>query len=203
MNLNFILDDTNFPLKERKLPDLCADRIDYILRDAAVSHEMDSLQKDYVLAHLHAEKGIWFFDDLASAQFFKDLFRQMDKKYYASIDAAAMHVTVGFYLRHALEEKYINWDDLYTTDCLVLDKIALHHGHDGKLRLLFERMNMKYGFFNDPDNYHAHTHCKSRLVDPLFLDGENLKRVSDVDPGWAEIMKSGLEPKEYFIRFEK
>ena len=28
-NLDYILDDKNFPLKERSLPDLCADRIDY------------------------------------------------------------------------------------------------------------------------------------------------------------------------------
>ena len=29
MDVNYILDEHNFPLKERLLPDLCADRIDY------------------------------------------------------------------------------------------------------------------------------------------------------------------------------
>jgi HD superfamily phosphohydrolase len=32
IDINYVVDDKNFPLKERLLPDLCADRIDYILR---------------------------------------------------------------------------------------------------------------------------------------------------------------------------
>ncbi len=31
--IDYILDDKNFPLKERPLPELCADRIDYSIRD--------------------------------------------------------------------------------------------------------------------------------------------------------------------------
>ena len=34
IDVNYILNDDNFLLKEQKLPELCADRIDYILRDA-------------------------------------------------------------------------------------------------------------------------------------------------------------------------
>src|SRR3989344_8653454 len=34
--LEYILDDKNFPLKEKDLPDLCADRIDYSLRTAVI-----------------------------------------------------------------------------------------------------------------------------------------------------------------------
>ena len=34
LDLAYILEDLNFPLKERDLPDLCADRIDYSLKDS-------------------------------------------------------------------------------------------------------------------------------------------------------------------------
>ena len=33
LDIKFLLDEKNFPLKEKDLPDLCADRIDYTLRN--------------------------------------------------------------------------------------------------------------------------------------------------------------------------
>lgn len=39
LDLEYLLEESNFPLKEKKLPDLCADRIDYSLRDSLV-HEV-------------------------------------------------------------------------------------------------------------------------------------------------------------------
>lgn len=52
-----------------------------------------------------------------------------------------MFLTVGEYLRHALQRNYITEDDLYQTDEFVLRKIAQHHDSDAQLMLLFDRMN--------------------------------------------------------------
>ena len=40
-DIDYILDEKNFPLQERDLPDLCADRIDYSLRTAIVFKESE------------------------------------------------------------------------------------------------------------------------------------------------------------------
>jgi len=37
----------------------------------------------------------------------------------------------------------------------------------------------------------------------LFKDGEELKRVSEVDPSWNNIIKQESEPKQYFLKFDK
>ncbi|MBI2263045.1 HD domain-containing protein [Candidatus Berkelbacteria bacterium] len=42
LDLEYILDDKNFPLKEKDLPDLCADRIDYSLRTATSFKEIEN-----------------------------------------------------------------------------------------------------------------------------------------------------------------
>ena len=47
-DLDYILDDKNFPLKERDLPDLCADRIDYSLRTAVIFGELSEKDKNYL-----------------------------------------------------------------------------------------------------------------------------------------------------------
>jgi HD superfamily phosphohydrolase len=40
LDLDYILDENHFPLKEKPLPDLCADRIDYSIRDALCFGEL-------------------------------------------------------------------------------------------------------------------------------------------------------------------
>src|SRR3989338_5650431 len=132
LDLDYILDDQNFPLKEKDLPDLCADRIDYSLRTATVFKEI--------------ENG----------------------KYFIKI---------------------------------VLEKIEQHIKTDSKLSLLFDRMNNKIGFRNDPSDYTGKVFCKSRVVNPLCKHDGKIMRVSEVNPSWNDIIKQESEPKEYFLKF--
>lgn len=114
-----------------------------------------------------------------------------------------MFRTVGDYLRYALSKGYISEVDLYTTDKIVLEKIAPYHQNDLELNLLFDRMNNKISFRNDPINYDEKVFCKSRIVDPLcWRDGE-VKRVSEIDLNWSDILKQESKPKEYFLKFDK
>jgi len=200
-DLEYILDDKNFPLKENQLPNLCADRIDYSLRTAVVFGEIENGR--YFLNSLTAENGNWVFNDFSSAKKFAELFSKLNKEYYAGLSSAVMFRTVGDYLRYALLKGYILESDLYTTDKAVLAKIEPHLKADPKLNLLFDRMNNKIGFKNDPDNYDGRVFCKSRVVDPLFKENEAIKRVSEVDAEWKEVLAKEMAPKEYFIKFEK
>ena len=117
--------------------------------------------------------------------------------------SAVMFRTVGDYLKHALNKNYISENDLYTTDKLVLSKIGNYLEKDEKLKLLFNRMNNKVEFKNDPNDYDAQVFCKSRVVDPLCSYNGEIKRVSEIDTSWKVTLENKLKPKEYFIKFEK
>ncbi len=222
----YILDDANFPLKETKLPDLCADRIDYILRDAAVSDEISKGEVEYYLGHLKAKNGVWFFDNYESARQFADFFRVMNVKYYCGMPAGVMLSSVGLYLAQALRRGYVEWDDLYRTDQFVLDRIAKFLHEDAELQKLHDRMNLKYAYVNDPEHYDVHVFCKSRVIDPLFAggvlaggglsggvlsggpggleeaeSGNRFRRISEVDTSWKAVVAEEIKPKEYFVRF--
>ncbi len=200
-NVDYILDDSNFPLKETELPDLCADRIDYSLRTAVVFGDLEDAES--VLASLIANNGQWYFNDLESARNYTRLFRYLNDNYYAGLPSAVMFRTVGDYVKYALNKGYITVKDFYTTDRQVLEKIAGHHHHDERLQLLFERMNNRIPFRNDPENFEAEVLCKNRLVDPLFLSEGKIQRFSESDSSYQELLKSGMAPKRYFIKFEK
>ncbi len=200
-DLDYILDDKNFPLKERDLPDLCADRIDYSLRTATVLRKIENGK--YFIDNLSAENGRWIFKNFESAEKYAELFLWLNTEYYAGLPSAVMFRTVGDYLRYALSQNYISEDDLYTTDRIVLEKIEPHLKTDSHLRLLFDRMNNKIGFKNDPNDYEAKIFCKSRLVNPLCWHEGKIKRLSDVKPSWNSVIERELKPKVYFVKFDK
>lgn len=198
-DLEYISNDKNFPLKEKNLPDLCADRIDYSLRTALLFKEINSAE--YFLENLTAENGQWIFKNFESAKKYAELFLKLNTNYYAGLPSAIMFRTVGDCFRHALSKGYISENDFYATDKVVLSKIEPYLKIDERLKLLFDRMNNKIGFQNNPSEYDAEVFCKSRVVDPLcWYDGE-VKRVSDIDSDWGIILKEEFKPKRYFIKF--
>lgn len=200
-NLDYILDDRNFPLKEKDLPDLCADRIDYSLREAIILKEVENVK--YFIDNLLAENGQWIFRNFESAEKYAKLFLKLNVDYYASLSSAVMFKTISNYLRYALLKSYISEADLYTTDKVVLKKIEPYLKTDPKLNLLFERMNNKIGFKNDPNDYNRKVFCKSRAVDPLCKHEGKIMRISEINPSWKEIIKKESKPKEYFLKFKR
>ncbi len=201
IDLNYILNEKNFSLLEKSLPDLCADRIDYSLRTAIAFKESDFKRINYFLDNLNIENSSWVFNDIELAKEFASLFLKLNRKWFASVFSAVMLKSVGECLKYSLEKRYISEKDLYTTDQQVLDKIEKKTKEDPRLKLLFKRMNNETGFELDKKNYHFQVFCKSRVVDPLCRYRGEIKRISEVEENWSNIIKKELEPKEYYIRF--
>ena len=203
LDIGYIIDDSHFPLKETQLPDLCADRIDYILRTLTAFEDGGIAEKNYYLNHLKVKNNIWFFDSFESAMKFARMFMRINNEYYSGFASALMFRAVGDYLKYALEKKYISETNLYSTDKEVLEMISRYHGSDEHLKKLFDRMNKKIGCKNNPDDYEATIFCKSRIVDPYFMDSGQLKRLSDVDSAWKEEIAIQSKPKQYFLKFNR
>ncbi|MFA5228282.1 MAG: HD domain-containing protein [Candidatus Paceibacterota bacterium] len=201
IDLDYILNDNNFPLKERDLPDLCADRIDYSIRTSIIFNEIKDGK--YFLNNLETKDNHWFFKSEKSGEDFAKLFLKINSDYFAGLPSAVMFWTVGKYLRYAISKGYISEKDLYTTDKKVLNKISKYLKNDAELKLLFDRMNNKISFENNPNNYEGKVSCKSRVVDPLCWHGNKIKRVSEIKTEWKEIIERESKPKGYFLKFER
>jgi hypothetical protein len=199
-DLDFILKQKNSFLLERELPDLCADRIDYSIRDALCCGIINKSEKDLMLNNLKIDKDRWFFQNFEIAQKYAEIFLKMNQK-YANFGAAKMFRIIGDFLIYALEKAYIERADLYTTDKEVIDKIRTFVGSDKCLALLWQRMQNQVKVINNPDNYDARVFCKSRIVDPLFKENSHIKRISEVNRDWKEVVEQELKPKTYFLKF--
>jgi len=203
IKLDSILNKNNLPLLERELPDLCADRIDYSLRNAICNQEATKKDIDYFLKNLLTENNLWVFKNFQSAQKYAKLFYRLNTLYYSGFPTAVMFRTVGDVLRYCLENRYLKREDLFSTEKIVLKKIKSKLKSDPKLKTLFQRMTGKIKVKNDPQNYDVIVYCKSRIVDPLFKDRNKIKRLSQVDKNWRKILKQEVIPKKYFLKFEK
>jgi len=186
---------------ELELPDLCADRIDYILRDAISFGVIKKNQAVDVLDGLMLRDGIWIFKDIVKAKVFAYLFKKMNNDFYAASWTANMHITVGSYVGYALEKEYIEKADLYLTDEEVIKKIN-RNIDDAKLDGLWQMMN-KPDFSLDRKNYDVLVKTKSRIVDPWFMYHGKQKRFSAVDESWKKAINKELLAKEYFIKYNK
>jgi hypothetical protein len=200
LDTDYILNDKNFPLKEKLLPDICADRIDYSLRTALFFKEIYPEMVNYFLANLMIRENFWVFKNLKSAKDFSELFLKLNQFNFSGIQSGVMFRTVGDVLKYAMEKNYITKVDLYTTDKEVLKKIE-NNLRDRHLKLLFDRMNNKTKFENNPMDYNAHVFCKSRIVDPYFKMSGEIKRLSEVFKEWTAIVNQESKPKEYFLKF--
>jgi len=202
-DLEYILNEENFPLKEKGLPDLCANRIDYSLRTALLFNESSSSDVKYFLDNLVTENNNWIFKEFESAKKYAELFFKLNKKYYSGLASAIMFRTVGDYLKYALKKTYITENDLYTTDEIVLSKIKKHLKSDEQLGLFYDRMNKKIKVINNPENYNVQVFCKSRIVNPLCKHNGQVKRVSDINTSWITLLEQQSKPKQYFLKFER
>lgn len=200
-DLEYILNDKNFPLKENNLPDLCADRIDYALRMAVIFGEIRPNDLKIILHNLITLDNQWVFKNFASAQKFAKLFYSLNAVYLSGFKSAVMFLAVGDCVKYSLLKNYVSKADLYATDKQVLNKIKINIARDGELARLWRRMNGLTPASSDDERV-SRVYCKSRIVDPLFLKNGRLARVSRQDQKWAKIIERELKPKEYRVKFD-
>lgn len=203
-NINYkdILDESKFLLKERELPDLCADRIDYFLRDGLAFKKVSKSEIREFLNDLTVKENYWVFINKDMAIKYAYLYLEVNNVCWSGLETGVMFKTMGELIKYAIKKGVLNRKDLFTTDKEVWEKIRIAADKDKNMKVLLDRADNKYIYKNSSkDDYDLHSMCKSRAVDPLFLEDGKLKRVSEIDQKFAELKEINLKPKEYYIKF--
>lgn len=197
-----ILNDSKFPLKEKELPELCADRIDYFLRELGGTKKATQKEINEFLDNLTIINNLWVFRDRELAQKYAYLFLEINNWFWSGIETAVMFKTMGELVKHTIKKNILTKEDLFTTDKEVWVKIRSAADKDEDLKLLVDRADNKFEYkLCDEDDYDLHALCKSRVVNPLFLENSNLKRLSEVDSIFFKLKEKYSKPKEYYIKF--
>lgn len=188
-DLDYILDDNHFSLKENDLPNICADRIDYSLRQGFDLGHLSVAEKDEILDNLTNYNGSFVFKNFETAQKFAHFFWEMDSDQWSGMKTAVMFTYSSQLFRIAIESGYVKFEDFYSkNDGQIIDVIYKHKKQDTRLAYLDELLHLKETEFeNNPENTENKIFCKIRRIDPCFInDKGRLERVSQRDLEFAQ-----------------
>jgi HD superfamily phosphohydrolase len=117
------LDDSVFPLLERPLPWLCADRLDYFFRDSLACGVSSPPLVSRLLETLDVVDRTIVFTQVAAAREATELFAIMNREWWASPTEAYIYNEFASALRTAFDSGVLVEDDLMADDALVLSRL--------------------------------------------------------------------------------
>jgi HD superfamily phosphohydrolase len=183
LDWNLFVDETAYPILEQPAPRLCADRIDYFLRDAqglGLATETDIRQG---LEGLVVADGRIACNDLPHAQWFGRTFMAADDRSWANFHEVGLYECTARAIRRALELDAITEVDFWLTDKEFWQKCSYHP--DPELQKWVRLVHPQTEFVWDEAAPTFRISTKLRAIDPDVLVDGQLRPLSTLDQSFA------------------
>ena len=169
-------DDSIYPLLERPLPWLCADRLDYFLRDGLACGVVQPEVAARFLEHVIVLENTLVFNDADIAREASALFAVMNRQWWASPTESFIYNEFADALREGFRLGVLRRKDLFADDAhvLALLRSASSPLIDEKLRRIF---HFDPAYLN---GYAVRIFPKERWLDPPVQVGSTFQRLSEI-----------------------
>lgn len=162
-------DKPEYRALEQSLPDLCADRIEYLLHTASKLHYLSTEEITAIVADLQFEQGRWFFQDRVLAEKFAHLSTHFTKEIYASSWNTGIYEVFASILKEALAEGALSKEQIcYGSDQAVLEALSTSGSASlqARLKAFQQDPTSCYHLTMDHNNAELWVTPKFRGVDP-------------------------------------
>lgn len=156
--------EEKWTILEKKAPKLCADRVDYTLRDMYKYGFTNKNEINEFLKNIQVLDGEIVTKDIESARWFLDL-------YYTEVIDFFMNPINGYSydklskaIKIAIDENELNLKDILKTDNEVID--ILNRSKNNKIKSLMKSLNKNVKLRINEDKYDIFIKGKTRLIDP-------------------------------------
>jgi uncharacterized protein len=178
LDLDMILNEDNFPLLEKSLPDLCADRIDYTLRDMIAIEGFSDKVNDYISSFIVHNNEI-IISGKSIAKKFSEEYIRMDEEAWSHPLEVALFQILADAIKIALDKEILIENDLFENDTFVYTKLK-ESGDDTILKKL-EMLNPNIRIIDNPNDFDFHSRNKLRYINPKFMNSNgSINKVTDV-----------------------
>ena len=164
-----------FPMLECDLPDLCADRIDYIIQGGLQSYYLSQPSVEFILDHLHYSKtnNRWYFDDIHAATMFSNVSLVMTENTWGSPSGTIAEYFLARALKACVDLKELKLQDIkHGKDLHAWQTIMKSTSQDAiTLRNLITNPNNVYQLLDTPHESHQSFARKFRGVNPFIQNG--------------------------------
>ena len=187
------LHEESFPLLEQPSPRLCADRLDYFLRDSRPLELATAADVRFVLDHLIVHEGRIAADDLEAARWLGYTYMAADDASWSNFREVGLYEVTARALRTALRVGAITQADFWGTDEPVWAKLQAHG--DPELQAQLKLVSLQTRFVWDEAAPTFWVSTKLRTIDPDVRVNGTLRPLSTLDTDFAGYRQAYLERK--------
>lgn len=172
---------------DQKLPDLCADRIEYNLMGGLIDNLITKTEIQNILGHLHFENEQWFFDDVAAAKRFGLISITLTEQRWGASWSGVVDHCAALALQRACDIGLITVDDVrFSVDDVIWQK--LKNSDDAEIVA-------KLACIQDCHNHYCHCSPQEAGIsirgkfsgtDPLVKTADGLCRLSEIDAAYKQ-----------------
>lgn len=197
LDVEYILDEDNFPLLERDAPDLCADRIDYFLRDVKM---MSGEEVSELHEAITVQGDRFVLEDRERAEKYALRYIRADEEWWANPEEATLMEIFARVLRRAMDTGLIGEEDFFGTDQQIME--TLENSSDNVIQ---QKLSLLEDFeaVRDRENYDIRVETKARWVDPQVAR-EDMERISELSGKVKERIQEHRDDVNggYYMRFK-
>lgn len=171
-----------FTCLEQELPNICADRLEYILRGGVLENKLDENEVNEILDAIRFENDSWFFVDVELAKKFARVSLYLTENLFASAVDMVANEFMASMLHRAISISLLNINDIhFGCDDEIWYKLA--NSEDEIIKKYLAKLhNLEKSFeIGTQENYNLYIKCKFRGVDPIIKTACGLKRLTAID----------------------
>lgn len=175
---SILFEDSQWTLLEQPAPELCADRLDYTLRDMYRYGYISLDEAHSFLKNLIVVDGRIYISDLQAAEWFVNTYYKEVIDFFMEPLNIYANDSLAKVLKRSLEKEILHLGDLLAKDEEVLVKIR--ESGDQEVKRLLEKIDHKVTAEENKLDYDIHFKGKIRLIDPSVLINSKLIRSSSL-----------------------
>ncbi len=174
------IDKNDYKALEQKLPDMCADRIQYNIHTGVILGRISKKDAKQIMDDLKFDEEKWFFSDPKIAAKFANLSLDFTQNFWGAKWNVSMNIHFAQALKRALALNIITTKDLFSTDRIVMNKLIKNQDH--LIQLNLQQCKNPTEKISGQKYRSEIFHPKFRGIDPLIkTENGGFKRLSDFD----------------------
>jgi uncharacterized protein len=180
-----ISDIESFGLLEKSAPDLCADRVDYALREFNTWAKPDIVS--VCIDELVAQNEMVVFKSKETAMEFSYAYSKCQREHWGGAECTVRWELFSKVLKTGLIRGIISENEFYKDDESVIERLIESDNDD--ITKIFDilnkpRLEMRVNKINPEFNLKK----KFRFVDPYILYNGELRKLSDIEPSYGSFL---------------
>lgn len=188
------MDEEQFQVLEQPSPLLCADRLDYFLRDLEFLNLANREEIRAALKSLKVVGGQIAVDDVGAARWLAYTFIEADRASWSSFREVGLYQVTAEAIKAADRAGLITEDDLWGSDEALWGKLqsASHPEVKGLVELITP--GTRFAWSEEQPSFRIET--KVRSIDPLVVTGSSVTQLSALDTAFSRYRNEYLASKK-------